>query len=101
MRRAQRLLVSAIARRAVPLQQIAACKPLEALQQREACLLDRLQSHYATSTSAPAHTHAFEDQEKACWSCDVRHKRGGLVCNSCDKLQPVDSSLTYFDLLGL
>jgi molecular chaperone HscB len=23
------------------------------------------------------------------------------VCNSCEKIQPVDSSLTYFELLGL
>jgi len=47
-----------------------------------------------------SHNAAFLEQEKACWSCHDHHKRGGLVCRSCNTIQPVDSSLTYFELLG-
>ena len=40
-------------------------------------------------------------QESECWSCHHHHQRGGLVCNSCDMIQPVDESLSYYELLGL
>ncbi|KAI8467380.1 MAG: hypothetical protein J3K34DRAFT_523776 [Monoraphidium minutum] len=44
---------------------------------------------------------AFEEQERACWSCHDRHKRGSLLCQACDRIQPVDSSLTHFDIMGI
>jgi hypothetical protein len=40
-----------------------------------------------------------EAQELECWSCQHFVKKGGVVCNSCDKLQPIDASLNYFELL--
>lgn len=43
----------------------------------------------------------FHQQEHACWSCNHHFRRGGLICRSCDKIQPVDGSLNYFEVLGL
>ncbi|KAF6263471.1 hypothetical protein COO60DRAFT_1489839 [Scenedesmus sp. NREL 46B-D3] len=48
----------------------------------------------------PGEPLSFEQQEHTCWSCHDRFSRGGLICRSCDRIQPVDSSLTYFDLMG-
>jgi hypothetical protein len=60
---------------------------------------------HVAGTPAPRHQHHqhehLTEEEHACWSCNQHLKRGGLVCNSCDKIQPVDSSLTYFEILGL
>jgi hypothetical protein len=58
-------------------------------------------AHAHGGGSNNAHDAAFEEQERACWSCHDRHKRGSLLCTTCDKLQPVDASLTYFDLMGM
>ena len=44
---------------------------------------------------------AFAHQEATCWSCSNRFIRGGLVCRGCDRIQPVDSSLSYYDLFSL
>lgn len=67
-------------------------------------LLDRQRSqhsasctHEHTSRQTPA---TFEEQEATCWSCHDRFHRGGLVCQACDKIQPSDPTLSYFDLLG-
>lgn len=67
-------------------------------------LLDRQRSHHSascthehTSRQPPA---TFEEQEATCWSCHDRYHRGGLVCQACDKIQPSDPTLSYFDLLG-
>jgi hypothetical protein len=43
----------------------------------------------------------LEDVERACWSCDKLVKRGGLVCNGCETVQPPDDSLDYFELFSL
>jgi hypothetical protein len=64
------------------------------------------QEHESSSEDGSGGTHhqhpaSFQQQENTCWSCHDRHKRGSLLCQSCDKIQPVDSSLTYFDLLGM
>eukprot|EP00878_Enallax_costatus_P017940 GHUV01018865.1.p1 GENE.GHUV01018865.1~~GHUV01018865.1.p1 ORF type:complete len:198 (+),score=44.42 GHUV01018865.1:195-788(+) len=77
----------------------------------------QLASQYTAAVSAqqdvcsadcadPDHEHhrrqplTFEQQEQECWSCHDKYHRGGFVCQSCDRIQPVDSSLTYFDLMG-
>ena len=44
---------------------------------------------------------SLEDVERACWSCDKLVKRGGLVCQGCETVQPPDESLDYFQLFGL
>lgn len=79
--------------------------------------LERLASLYTAAVSAqqqacsvdctdPEHEHeqrqplTFEQQEQECWGCHDKYHRGGLVCRSCDRIQPVDTSLTYFDLMG-
>ncbi len=56
--------------------------------------------HCFASSSSADHEKQFAEQESACWSCSDHYKRGGLVCRACDKLQPMDSSLTYFEMLG-
>ncbi|GLC43808.1 hypothetical protein PLESTB_000910100 [Pleodorina starrii] len=43
----------------------------------------------------------LEELEKACWSCEKLVKRGGLVCNGCETIQPPDDSLNYFELFSL
>ncbi|GLI59059.1 hypothetical protein VaNZ11_000889 [Volvox africanus] len=43
----------------------------------------------------------LEEMEKACWSCDKLVKRGGLVCNGCETIQPPDETLNYFELFSL
>jgi hypothetical protein len=43
----------------------------------------------------------LEQQEQHCWSCDHRFKKGGLVCTGCEKIQPLDTDLNYFELLGM
>ncbi|KAF8065471.1 hypothetical protein HT031_003072 [Scenedesmus sp. PABB004] len=53
--------------------------------------------HSSGAARAPL---TFEEQESTCWSCHDRAHRGGLVCRSCERIQPVDSSLTYFELMG-
>jgi hypothetical protein len=53
------------------------------------------------SSGARGEDSAFAAQEATCWSCNDRHKRGSLLCQACDKIQPVDGSLTYFDLMGM
>jgi hypothetical protein len=85
----------------------AAAAPLPACYPPAAALLaERAASHLGATTSRRgAHvergSHSFEAQEATCWSCHDRHKRGSLLCHSCDKIQPADGSLTYFDLMGM
>lgn len=43
----------------------------------------------------------LEEQEKECWSCAHHVKRGSFACQGCEKIQPVDSTLNYFELLGM
>jgi hypothetical protein len=93
-------MCSLLSRRAAVACQNRAALPIGAIAGPQA-LLDRLYSNYAASSSDPhPHKHAFEEQEHTCWSCSDHFKRGGLICRSCDKIQPVDSALTYYDLLG-
>ncbi|GBF88744.1 iron-sulfur cluster co-chaperone mitochondrial [Raphidocelis subcapitata] len=71
-----------------------------------ALLAERAASHlWASSSRRGAHfergSDSFEEAEASCWSCHDRHKRGSLLCQSCDKIQPADSSQTYFDLMGI
>ena len=47
------------------------------------------------------HDALAQEQERTCWSCHTHVQKGGLMCRGCDKIQPVDSSLNYFDLLGV
>ena len=37
----------------------------------------------------------------ACWSCNHRLHRGGLICMGCERLQPLDTSLNFFELLDM
>jgi hypothetical protein len=53
-----------------------------------------------TADAGSSRTPSFEEQEASCWSCHNRHHRGGLVCQACDKIQPIDPTLTYFDIMG-
>lgn len=62
---------------------------------------DRGDSTAAAAAAAAARDASFAAQEAACWSCEGRHKRGSVLCQSCDKIQPLDSSLTYFDIMGV
>ena len=39
--------------------------------------------------------------DSSCWSCKHRFKKGGVVCTGCEKIQPLDTSLNYFELLGM
>ena len=39
--------------------------------------------------------------ESSCWNCNHRFKKGGVICSGCDKIQPLDTSLNYFELLGM
>ncbi len=84
---------------ALPIAQPAAQQPALALRGALGGL------RHAATTPAPRHQHhrhePLTEEEHACWSCNQHLQRGGLVCNSCDKIQPVDSSLTYFEILGL
>ena len=41
------------------------------------------------------------DASSSCWSCHHRFKKGGVVCTGCEKIQPLDTSLNYFELLGM
>ncbi|GAX75929.1 hypothetical protein CEUSTIGMA_g3372.t1 [Chlamydomonas eustigma] len=40
-------------------------------------------------------------KEMSCWSCQHRFQQGGVVCSGCDKIQPLDTSLNYFEVLGM
>jgi len=65
--------------------------------------LDHDHSH-GSSSAGPASSSdssSFEAAEATCWSCNDRHKRGSLLCQACDKIQPVDGTMTYFDLMGM
>lgn len=42
-----------------------------------------------------------QQQESECWSCKHHFRKGGLVCTGCEKLQPLDKSLDYFQLLAM
>lgn len=61
--------------------------------------------HHETTTSANANADAkaasLEQQEATCWSCNHATRRGGVVCQGCDRIQPLDSqALTYYELFG-
>eukprot|EP00955_Chlamydomonas_euryale_P026355 278335-Chlamydomonas_euryale.AAC.21 len=48
------------------------------------------------------HKHDFTSgSDQSCWSCEHRFKKGGLVCTGCEKVQPVDETVNYFQLLGM
>lgn len=49
----------------------------------------------------PAHAQALKDIDNTCWSCHHTLNKGGLVCKACDKIQPADLVLNYFELFGL
>jgi len=36
-----------------------------------------------------------------CWSCQHHLKKGGFICRGCEKIQPVDPSVNYFELFGM
>lgn len=44
---------------------------------------------------------SLDEQEATCWSCNHATRRGGVVCQGCDRIQPLDSqALTYYELFG-
>ncbi|KAG1663823.1 hypothetical protein FOA52_013388 [Chlamydomonas sp. UWO 241] len=66
----------------------------------EAAVAGELQAHQA-SLAASLQTASVEQLEQDCWNCDNHFERGGLVCNGCKKVQPLDKTLNYFQLLGM
>ena len=43
-----------------------------------------------------------EEIQRGCWNCHtVPHSEPFLVCESCRCIQPVDSSVDYFDIFGV
>lgn len=65
----------------------------------------QLRLHHSAAAAEPTGSskqrpQTLEEHEQACWSCKHHYQRGGLVCQSCDTIQPPDSSLNYFELLG-
>lgn len=47
------------------------------------------------------HVHSVDDIDNECWSCQHHVKRGTFSCMGCEKIQPVDSSLNFFELMGM
>ncbi len=44
---------------------------------------------------------SVQEHEKACWDCKHHIRRGSFACQRCEKIQPADPSLNYFELLGM
>ncbi len=44
---------------------------------------------------------SVEEHERECWSCQHHMKRGSFACQGCEKIQPIDPSLNYFELMGM
>ncbi len=58
-------------------------------------------SRLSTQTSAEAASTSSESKiTRECWSCHGRFSKG-VVCAGCEKVQPLDKSLNYFELLGM
>ncbi|KAL6762383.1 Co-chaperone [Haematococcus lacustris] len=57
------------------------------------------QSQRLLSTSSQST--AAKSVARTCQSCHHGVMRGSFACQGCDKLQPVDDSLNYFELLGM
>lgn len=68
--------------------------------------------HYQTSSSDSSAKHlrdqsveqcsqTVDELETVCWGCKQHLPRGNLVCSSCHKVQPVNSQLNYFEVMGM
>jgi hypothetical protein len=57
----------------------------------------------ATAAQGPsqAATPQVEQLEAECWGCAHHMKRGSYSCQACHRIQPLDDSLNYFELLGM
>lgn len=58
-------------------------------------------SHASSPSTSDGDAHPSAAPDSSCWSCQHRFKKGGVVCTGCEKIQPLDTSLNYFELLGL
>jgi hypothetical protein len=63
----------------------------------------RWSPYLAESQRAAHQTHglSLEEQERICWNCNHHFQKGGIICGGCDKIQPVNSTMNYFELLGM
>lgn len=62
----------------------------------------RWTAQHVRELASHAHDHSGHSHlEQDCWSCQHRFRKGGLVCTGCEKIQPIDKSMNYFQLLGV
>ena len=59
-------------------------------------------SRAAKQSPQPAATHGFSlEEDPSCWSCSHNLQKGGLVCQGCEKVQPVNPAMDYFQVFSM
>jgi hypothetical protein len=53
------------------------------------------------STTQPGAATQTSPSQGKCWHCQQPVGRGSYICEHCNKLQPVDPTLTHFEVLGM